>query len=837
MSELFRRLYYLVHRRRFDAELQADMEFHREMAARAGHANFGNTLHLREQAHEAWGWVWLERFFQDLRFGARLLFRAPGFTLIAVLILAIGIGVNVSAFSFFDMVALKPLPVSDADRIVRLERRSATNHATEMAYPSFVFYREHARTLSAAMATLGVPPMQIDDDLQPTSASFVTPNFFTELGTRAAVGRLFTPARDTGPGAPPSVVLSYGLWQHRFSGDPAIVGQIIHIDKKPATVIGVTPFDLASLGGQGPDLWMPIDQQPYFVANSTVLQDWTNSSIRMWAKLAPGVGARAAEQELRTLTETLRNQHPEAVWPGEYIQSSPGGHLQVMQPEIYRVAVMVGILALLILIVACANLGGLMLARAVTRQPEITIRIAIGAGRVRIFRQLCTESLLLGALGASVGLALACAANRVVLARTNAPRWLSATPDWRILLFAILMTFAATLFFGLVPALQIARQRQQKTVARQILVGAQIAASSILLIVAALLLHAALHALYTDPGFGYEQLISIDSRLSQHGYTPAASRVYLDQMQSRLRALPGVTSVSLVKLPPLGHAITRSDVEIHGRTITIYPNSVAPDFFRTMGIPIRLGRTFLPAEQHVVIVSESFARQQWPGQNPIGQLLGDGPAKDMVIGVAGDAHINALSNDDATEQYWAAQPADMPDMVVLVRAAGEPGSLAPSIRSISQSLDPAALPEIRQLKLLYHDNVNQVELTAAAVSLTGLVAVSLAGIGILGLVAFAVTQRTKEIAIRIALGARPRAVLSAVLRQFRWPVVFGLVAGTIVAAVGSRVLRAALYGVDNLDPLSYAAAIATLAVIVCAAMLIPAARTLRLDLAKILHYD
>lgn len=837
MSELFRRLYYLFHRRRLNAELENDIEFHREMAARSGHANFGNALRLREQAHEAWGWVWLERFFQDLRFGARLLFRAPGFTLMAVLVLAIGIGVNVSAFSFFDMVALKPLPVSDADRIVRLERRSPTASTSEMPYPSFVFYRDHARTLSAAMATLGVPPMQIDDDLQPTSASFFTPNFFTELGAHAAVGRLFSPARDTGPGAPPSVVLSYGLWQHRFSGDPAIVGQIIHIDKKPATVIGVTPFDFASLGGNGPDLWIPIDQQPYFVARSTVLQDWTTSSIRMWGKLAPGVSASAAEQELRALTDTLRKQHPEAVWPGEYIQSSPGGHLQVMQPEMYRVAAMVGILALLILIVACANLGGLMLARAVSRQPEITIRIAIGAGRGRIFRQLCTESLLLAALGAASGLALACAANRIILARTNAPHWLSATPDRRILLFAVFMTFAATLFFGLIPALQIARQRQHKTVARQILVGAQIAASSILLIVAALLLHAALHALYTDPGFGYQQLISIDSRLSQHGYNPAQSRVYLDQMQARLRALPGVTSVSLVKLPPLGHVVSYSNVEIHGRSITIYPNWVAPDFFRTMGIPIRLGRTFQPNEQHVVIVSESFARQQWPGQNPLGQLLGDGPSKDMVIGVAGDAHINALSKDDATEQYWAAQPADMPDMVVIVRAAGEPGSLAPSVKSISQSLDASVLPEIRQLKLLYHDNVNQVELTAAAVSLVGLVAVSLAGIGILGLVAFAVTQRTKEIAIRIALGARPVAVLSAVLRQFRWPVIFGLVAGTILAAFGSRLLRAALYGVDNLDPLSYAAAIATLALIVCAAMLIPAARTLRLDLAKILHYD
>ncbi len=837
MGELWRRILYLVNRRRLDAELEADMEFHREMAASAGRSNFGNTLRMREQAREAWGWTWLDRLVQDLRYGSRILVRSPGFTVMAVLVLAIGIGVNVSAFSLFNMVALKPLPVRDPTSIVRLERHSPDAYTSEMAYPSFLFYQQHARTLSAAMAVLGVPPMQIDDDMQLSSASFATPNYFTELGTIPSFGRLFEPSRDSSPSAPPVVVLSYDFWQHRFSGDPSIIGRVIHLNRKPATVIGVTPYAFASLGSQTPELWVPIAQQPYFIEGSKILTEWNNSSVRMWGRLAPGVSAKAAEQDLRGLTDQLRKQHPDAVWKNERIQSSAGGHLQVMQPEMYRVAAMVAVLTLLILAVACANLGGLMLARAVARQHEIGIRVAIGAGRARILRQLLTESLLLASLGSGAGLAFGCVVVRLLLTAANTPRWLSATPDWRVLAFTTIATVLAAAFFGLAPAIQIARQRQHKTIARQILVAAQVAASCILLIVAALLLRATQHALYTDPGFGYQQLISVDAQLDRHGYAPQAARTYLDQMQYRLRAVPGVSSVSLVKLPPLGHTVSNSKTEINGRAVVVYPNWVDPGFFATMEIPLKTGRTFLSGEKHAVIVSESFARQQWPGQNPLGQQIGDGSTRDTVVGVAGDAHINALNDDDAAEQYWPAQQDDMPDMVVIVRAAGEPGSLTSAIKTISESLDPKAMPEIRQIKLLYREDVSRLEMIASAVSAIGLAAVSLAAIGLIGLVAFTVTQRTKEIAIRIALGARPTTVLVAVLQQYAWPVVLGLVAGGSLAAFVSRVLRVGLYGISNLDPASYAGAIGALIAIVFVAALLPARRALHLDLAHTLHYD
>ncbi|MFC5863491.1 ADOP family duplicated permease [Acidicapsa dinghuensis] len=837
MKELFRQIYYLFHRRRLDEELQDEMAFHREMAARSGRKNFGNPQLMRERAGEAWGWTWLDRLVQDLHYGARILRRSPGFTFMAVLVLAIGIGINVTAFSLFDMFALKPLPVRDADRIVRLERRSPNAYTSEMAYPSYEFYRDHAHTLSAAIAVFGIPPMQLDNDVQPTPVSFVTPNYFTELGTIPALGRMLDPSRDSSPSASPVVVITYFLWQHRFDSDPSIVGRVIHLDGKPATIVGVEPYDVATLGGQGPSIWIPVAQQPYFIAKSKVLEDWTNSSIRMWGKLAPGVTAAAAAQELRALTDAIRRDHPDAVWKDEFIFISPGGHLQVMQPEMYRVAVMIGVLTLLILIIACANLGGLVTARAVARQHEMGIRVAVGAGRWRIFRQLCTESLMLAVLGSIAAIVLAYIVLRITLAQLDAPKWISPTPDWRVLLFTVVATVVASVSFGFMPAIQIARQKQHKTIARQILVGIQIAGSSVLMIIASLMMRAALHALYTDPGFGYEQIVSVDPHLSRHGYSNSSSQAYLAEMESRLRATPGVLSVSLVKMPPLGHVTDRETTEINNRKVMIYPNWIAPEFFQTMGIPMQLGRTFHPGEKNVVIVSQSFAREQWPGQNPLGQTVGDDPDKSTVIGVAGDAHINALNDDDAVEQYWPMQPGDMPDMVIILRAAGSPGSLTPTIKSIAGNLDQSVFPEIRQLKALYLQNVNGIEKVAGIISLVGMVAIAISAVGIIGLVAFVVTQRTKEIAIRIALGARPGAVLSAVLHQFLWPVAIGIFAGITLAAFGSKLLRMVLFGIDNLDPLSYITAIALIGIMIALAMLLPAARALRLQLATILRYE
>jgi predicted permease len=841
VGELFRRLHYLLNRRKLDEELQADMAFHREMAAREGRSNFGNTLRLREQARESWGWTWIDRLIQDVSYAARMLKRTPAFTFVVVLVLAIGVGVNVAAFSLFNLVALKPLPVRDPESLVRLERRSPENNTSEMPYLSTVFYRDHAKSLSAVMAVMGVPPVEIENDVRPASASFVSENYFTELGTAAALGRLFDPIHDGPPQAAPVVVLSFEFWQRRFGADPSIVGKTIHLNKKQVTVVGVTPFDFASLGGQHPELWLPISQVPYFLEGSKVLTDSSAGGVRMWGRLAPGVTAKAAEQELLSLTNELRREHPKEIWDKEYIHSEPGGHLQVMQPDMYQVAAMVSVLMLLILAVACANVGGLLLARGVKREHEIGIRVAIGASRKRIFRQLFTESVFLAVLGSAVGAALGYVVVRETLRRLDAPKWLSAVPDWRVTLFAFGTALVAALLFGLAPALQIARQRQRKTIARQLLVGAQVAASCVLLIVAGLLVRAVLHTLYTDPGFGYEQIITVDPGLGRHGYKDDAARAYLDQMQSRLRALPNVKSVALVRIPPLGHTVSRIGTEIAGHPVDIYPNWTEPDFFKSMGIPLLRGRNLLPGEKNAVIVSASLARKSWPGEDPIGKpfLTGEEPQKqrDTIVGVVGNARVNSLNDGDAVEIYWAAQQSDMPEMTVVVKTAGAIEGLAPIVRSIAESLDPKVFPEIRNLKGLYKDSVSQVEMIATVVTLIGLIAIFIAAVGIIGLVSYSVSERIKEIAIRIALGAGRWHVLSAILVQFVRPVAMGLLVGIAATAAFSGLLRQGLYGVNNLDPASYLGAIALLLVVAATAALIPAKRALGVDPMRALHHD
>ncbi len=841
MRELFRRLNYLLHRRQHDRELEAEMLFHREMMGKERARNFGNTLILRENARDAWGWTWMGRLFQDLSYATRVLRRSPGFTFTAVIVLAIGIGVNVAAFSLFDMIALKPLPVRDPGSLIQFQRRSPTRISSEMPYPHIEFYRTHAHTLSAVLAVMEVPPVALDNDTQPAHLSFASANYFTELGTRPSLGRLFDPVLDNKPFAPPIAVVSYTFWQQRLNADPGVVGHVLHLNGKAVTIAGVLPSNFASLGADRAELWVPILQQPYIIEGSKILSDSQVDACHMWGRLAPGATAKAAEQELLTLTGQLQKVDPQGVWENEFILAFPGGHLQVMQPAMYQVAAMISILTLLILAVTCANLGGLLLARGMSREHEIGIRIAIGASKRRILRQLLTESLLLALLGSLAGLILSVISLRVVLMLTNAPAWLSAIPDWRVITFSTCIAFLAAILFGLTPALQIARQQNRKPVARQVLIAAQVAASCVLLIVAGLLVHAMQHILYNSPGFGYQSVVSVDPQLAQRGYTPAAAGVYLAQMESRLREQPGVLSVALVKLPPMGHRVARISTQIQGKPVAIFPNSVEPDYFRTMNIPLLVGRTFLPAEKHATILSESLANRIWHGENPIGKALpSDDPSstpRDIVVGVVGNARVNSLSDSDATEQYWPVQTDDMPQMSLVIKVAGTASNMGPIIKSISQSLDPKLFPEIRSLQSLFQENVATVERIAASVSLVGFIAVLLAGIGIIGLVAYTASQRAKEIAIRLALGATRMQILRAILSQFALPVMLGLVAGIVIAGFASSVLRGTLYGISNLDPTSYAAATLLLLFILVIATVLPARRALRVDIVKALHHD
>ncbi len=838
IQEIYRRLGYLLFRNRRRRELQAEMEFHREMAVRAGKPDakrrFGNPTLLQEQAREAWGWTWIDRLGQDLSYAARTLRRSPGFTLAAVVVLALGIGTNIFLFSAMDWAFFKSLPLRDPDSLVRLMRQSPDHFSGAMPYPTAVYYRDHAKSFSAVMTLVG-GRVELDPDDKELSVNYVSANFFKELGASAAYGRLLDPAMDSAPSMAPAVVLGNDFWKRYFKGDPTVVGKTIRLNRQPATIVGVEAYGFPGLGNDGDssDVWIAINEQPYFVASSKALTDSEQDAVAVWGRLAPGVTAAIAEQELLALTNARRPLCPECVWKGESIRTEPAGHETVLDAGAMQGLWMMSALGMLILVMTCANLGGLLLARGVAREHEVAIRIAVGASRKRIFRQLFTESLLLAFLGSAAGLAMACGALKGCLLYFGRPTWVSAAPDWRVCLCLLAVTLFAAIFFGFMPALQLARQRHKRTLARQVLIALQVAASCVLVIVSCLLVRAAQHVIFTDPGFGYEQVLSVNPGLGDHGYKPAVAQAYLGKLVERLRSAPDVASVSLVKYPPLtGAAIVKA--EIRGKPVRIYQNWVDAEFFRTMDIPVLLGRSFAPGDKDAVVLGKSLAHRLWPGQNPLGRLYLD---KSIVVGVVGDAPVNAFRDVDAVELYSPPQLGDMTAMSIVLRSHGAPDDLIPMLKTTVQSLDPSLFPQISLLKSSFRREMESMEELTLLMSAIGVAAMLLAGLGILGLVAYVVSHRTKEIAIRLALGSPKTQVMFAVVRQFTGPVMAGVVAGVGIAAVGSRILRGGLFGIGGVDPVTYAAAVLLLLTVFAIAALLPTRRALRLDIARALHEE
>lgn len=849
MGQFFRRLRYLLQRRRFDRELANDMEFHREMAAMAGRSNFGNTLHLREESRDAWGWTWIERLAQDVRFAARLLRKSPGFTLAAVLMLAIGIGMNVAVFGFFDLMFLRPLDVRDPASLLRFHRRAEPQYAFALPYPEMAFFRDHTRTLSAVLA-VNLTRLAIEGEGAQAFVNFVSANLFHDLGPTPVLGRFLEPARDEAPGAAPVVVLSYGFWQRHFGGDPSVVGRTIRMNGKPAEIIGVAPQHFSGLSLNQPPLWAPVGQQPYYVSGSRLLTDYSVESpgVQMWGRLMPGLTPAAAEQELASLAAELHKRQPLHIWEKEHLPSEPGGYTPSLiignrrgtgsegRDDLYPVFALAATMVLLIFAVACGNLGSLLLARGVAREREIAIRISVGAGSGRLIRQLITESILMGLAGAAAGLAVGYEVLRGMLAATGSPAWLDPTPDWRVTAFSAGIGLLASMLFGLTPALQLARQRQRATAFRQFLVCAQVAASCVLLIVAGLLARALSHATSTDPGFEYQHVISIEPGLARNGYSTEKARAYLDALEARLRGLPGVESVSLALSPPLGNSTSTAGVDINGRPFSMVLNHVDARFFQTMRIPLLRGRNLSSGDTHVTVIGESLARAAWPGQDPLGKTLTIG-ADYMVVGIVGAARTIKPQDSDSREVYFPIESADLPSVSIMARSVGAPEELAKSAALAAHAIDASSFAEVHVLKNQYRQKLRSAESGALAVSVLGLVAHLLACLGILGVVAYGVSQRTREIGIRLALGARPAEVLTVVLRQFSAPVLAGLAIGVCGAAALSKFLRGMLYGISHLDPVTYVGVIVLFLVTVALAALLPASRALRIDPVTSLRHE
>ncbi|HKV95138.1 MAG TPA: ABC transporter permease [Candidatus Angelobacter sp.] len=833
MGELFRRIYYLLNRRRLERELQNDIDVHREMLSPEARKDFGNAALARERSREAWGWGWLDRLAQDLRFGARVLKKSPGLAFTAIIVLALGIGVNVTVFNLVNAFFLRPLPVHDPFSLVRFTSEAQEYASTEVAYPAAMFYGQHSQALSAVITQRWSNMTFGQHTSENVRTGLVSANYFHELGITAAYGRLFSPQVDGAANAAPVAVLGYGFWQRRFGGDAAIVGKTISLNQHPATVIGVAPYDFTSLDtdeGEHDDVWLLAKQETYFVPQSRVLTSFNadDSRVHMWGRLKPGVSMKAAEQSLLPLAQQLAHDHPDVLQKDEHLKAAPGGYAGQLDADVLPLFAMLAALMLLILATACGNLGNLLLGRAATREREIATRLALGATRSRIVRQLLTENFMLAAAGSAVALFLSWMVSRAIVVTLGAPANFDYSPDWRTVTFAFGAGVFACLLAGLAPARRLAKLKLRGSRLRTIFMATQVMASCVLLVVSSLLVRAMERAFNRDPGFDYTHTLTVDPSLYAHGYEPAAAADYFDKLEARIAQAPGVESVSLTICPPMGNRARMQ--RAHGALkFDVYFNEVKPEFFRTMAIPVLRGRDFSAKDHDVVIVSDSYARGVWPGKDPLQQTYESGGQKLPVIGVVGNARAVEMRNGNAAEMYMPMKDKSLTEAVALVRTSGHVENVAAIVGDVARGIDPVISPEVHLVKNAFAEKVGVGGKIALVISATGIMALLLAIIGLYGVVAFNVSQRTREIGIRMALGASSSKVIRSVVSQFLWPLTLAMASGLALAAAISLALRTMLYGLNNFDPLSYLCAFILLSVVGGFAALLPARRALRVD--------
>jgi predicted permease len=823
MGELWRRLWFLLNRARLERELREEMEAHRAMIEETG-APFGNTLRLRDEAVDAWGWRWLDRLTQDLRFGTRLLWRAPVFTLTAVAVLALGVGVNLAAFQMFDRLALSPRPVRDPQTLVNLHRRSPNSASTSFSYPAFDFYRRYTSRLTGAMALVSTDAAVGDDEARHVPAAFVSGNYLLETGATPLAGRLFD-STDERPDAPPIVAISEDLWRIAFAADAGAVGRVLRVNGRPFTVIGIVPRTFVGVNDLSPSIWIPITQHPAAFPGSTLLDDWTGGAVQFYGRVASG-DVPAAEAELRGAADALREQRPRDVWKDEWLQIRSAGRMVTFN-EAAPAFVLIGALVGLVLVAACMNLGLLVLARTLVRDREFAIRLSVGATQGRLVRQLLTEHVLLGALGAAAGCFVAVQTSAVIFKVTGSPAGIQPSFNVRTLLAAISLAVVSAVVFGFAPVWQTLRPASARRLRmRSVLLAVQVMAASALLIVSGLLVRGVTRIVRVPLGFDYHHAVVADPDLVNHGASAESASAYWRRVEARLRQIGTVRNVAVSTLPPLGNRVA-----LNGDRTVLY--DVTPAYFDTLQIALRRGRIFAADERGVVMVSESLAKRRWPGEDALGKLYDE----DIVIGVVNDARTVRLSEPGATECYRPIQPKDMPGAVLVVRVDGSPRVAASSIRSIMQNEDARLMPQVAALEDALGAKLSGQRQAAQIVSLLGACALLLAVTGLGGMVAFTVSQRRREIGVRLALGARPVHVLRAVIGQFSVPVVAGATAGSVLAAIAGTVLAGELYGLSGFDPVSHLGAFVLFGAVTSLAAIPSLRRAVRVDPVRTLRHE
>lgn len=803
----------------------------------------------------------VETWIQDVRFAFRLLRRSPVFTLTAALSLAIGIGANTTIFSVASALLLRPLPgLSAPDRLVDIGRTRHGQGFDTSSYPNYLDLRQRTTTLSGVYAYRGEPQAMSlagSDSAESVYGASVTGNYFAVLGTQPAAGRFFTDADDK-PGRNAVTVLSYELWQRRFGADPQIVGRTITLTSQSYMVIGVAPRGFQGTTLLRSDLWVPLSVQASGPGNVNMFTNRRIVWLLMGGRLKPGVTVQQADAEARAIGETLGREYRENEDRGFRVARSA-----VIPGRINFVATFIGLLmgiVGLVLLIACVNVAGMLLARAATRQREIAVRLAIGAGRGRLVRQLLTESVMLFGSGCAVGLVISQWLTALLLAllpQLPMPVGIEMTLDWRALTATIAVTLVAAVLSGLVPALQASSPQLVPALRREGLdhparlrlrnafVAGQITLSLLLVIAAALFLRALGHATSIQPGFDQAgvDVASIDLALA--GYKDQTGLEFARALVDRARALPGASSVVLATDLPLdGSRMSFGNLRPPGSGETRFDgppvdwNVVTPGFFKTMGVRLLRGRDFSdadgPGAARVAIVNEALSRRYWGSEDPIGRQLevvtpmSPQSALMTVVGVAANAQFVSLGDTESAYVYVPLAQQYRSQVSLMVKSAS--GTMIPQIRALVREMNPN-LPVTLAMPLSEVTAIGLVpqRIAAAVAGSLGIVGLLLAAIGIYGVTSYAVSRRTHEIGIRIALGADRGGVLRLVLRQALVLTAIGVGIGVIGAVALSQLLRSLLFGISSVDPIAFGGAVALLALTALTASYIPARRAARVD--------
>jgi predicted permease len=854
IGEWWRRVWYLLNRARFERELEADMAAHREVMGEP--RRFGNVLKLREESADVWGWRWLDATVQDLRYGVRVLRRIPTFSITAVAILSAGIGLNLTFFHIVNVTMLQPLPVKDPATLVKFERRGKTFSSSGVPYPATRFIRQHNDVLSAVLTQTGSEVVWDGDAANKLRVSFVSANWFDQLGYQASLGRLFSERIDEQPDAAPVVIVSDEFWRNRLGSDPQIVGRTLRLNDRQATVIGVAPARVPDLDLQNPPMWLVIDQIDYFEPGNRFKETWNDNNANLYARLRDGVSVGTAAEGVRAPLAALAEMRAKEFQRDEWLEAAnaEGGfrHARENQKLIAGAALFAS-LTLLVLLVASANLANLVLSHAIGRIRELSVRMALGASRGRIVRHLVVECSLLAVAGALGGVAIGSTATRILAAVTELPPYLDFSPDLRLFAVALAVAFVAMLAFGVVPAWMVSRRDLIRAIRdgghqasgslsrarlRLALVGVQVVGCCALLVVAGSMGRGLQRLLLSDPGFTFDRVALLDPSLRRHGIRTAEARAYWSGVVEQMASHPEAGQMAFATPAPLGGAVNTSRYGTDSGPLTITVTRVDPAFFSLLEIPLMAGRTFGPGDdESVVIVSRRLATTMYGTLDVLGRGYPRSKPNRTIVGVAGDAMILELRAANSAEEYKPLGAANYIDAVLLVKSRTNPQSLLAPLHAAARAGDTRVQPTTRLLADEYARGLRGPRLASTIAALVAALVLTLACLGIFGVVAYAVRLRTKEIGIRRALGATAPDVFATLLRQLAWPVSVGMTIGTAAGIAASRLLGEAALHLAVSDATAPTVALTIFALAGLAAALVPASRAMNDDPVHALRHE